>query len=229
MTEAEWLACDDPEPMLEFLRDKVSERKVRLFACACVRRVGHLLTDAGRRAVQTAEAYADGMTDPKTLKAAGSAARQPVDDAVEAVNSTYLGIGLSPALSAAEAASEACNGMGSDVTRLLVPLRAARAAQDALGGGGGERAAQAILLRDILGNPPHPRPPLPAALLNWADRTECRIAQAIYDDRAFDRLPILADALEDAGCTDAGILAHCRGPGPHLRGCWVVDLILGRQ
>jgi hypothetical protein len=55
-----------------------------------------------------------------------------------------------------------------------------------------------------------------------------KLAQAIYDDRAFDRLPILADALEDAGCHDAGILAHCRGPGPHVKGCWVVDLLLGK-
>jgi hypothetical protein len=55
------------------------------------------------------------------------------------------------------------------------------------------------------------------------------LAQAIYDDRAFDRLPILADALEEAGCDTADILAHCRGPGPHVRGCWVVDLILGKQ
>jgi hypothetical protein len=55
------------------------------------------------------------------------------------------------------------------------------------------------------------------------------LAQGIYDERAFERLPILADALEDAGCTDAAILVHCRGPGPHVRGCWVVDLILGKQ
>ena len=56
-----------------------------------------------------------------------------------------------------------------------------------------------------------------------------RIAQAIYDKRAFDRMPILADALEDAGCDNADILAHCRGPNEHVRGCWVVDLILGKQ
>jgi hypothetical protein len=56
-----------------------------------------------------------------------------------------------------------------------------------------------------------------------------KLAKSIYDDRAFDHLPILADALEDAGCTDAAILEHCRGPGPHVRGCWVVDLILGKH
>jgi hypothetical protein len=56
-----------------------------------------------------------------------------------------------------------------------------------------------------------------------------KLAAAIYDDTAFDRLPILADALEEAGCHDAEILAHCRGPGPHVRGCWVIDLLIGKE
>jgi hypothetical protein len=63
----------------------------------------------------------------------------------------------------------------------------------------------------------------------WNESTVTELAQAIYTDRAFDRLPILADALEEAGCTDAAILEHCRGPGPHVRGCWVVDLLLGKE
>lgn len=62
----------------------------------------------------------------------------------------------------------------------------------------------------------------------WATSTVLRLAEAIYADRAFDRLPILADALEDVGCDNADLLAHCRRPGPHARGCWVVDLILGK-
>ena len=69
---------------------------------------------------------------------------------------------------------------------------------------------------------------LNTAWLAWNDGTIPKLAQAIYDDRAFDRLPILADALEDAGCTDADILGHCRGGGEHTRGCWVVDLVLGK-
>ena len=63
----------------------------------------------------------------------------------------------------------------------------------------------------------------------WRTSNVTALAQAIYDDRAFDRLPILADALEDAGCTDADILNHCRQPGEHVRGCWVVDLVLGKE
>ena len=65
--------------------------------------------------------------------------------------------------------------------------------------------------------------------LTWKDCTIRKLAQYIYRDRAFDRLLILADALEDAGCDNADILAHCRGPGPHVRGCWVVDLLLGKS
>ena len=65
-------------------------------------------------------------------------------------------------------------------------------------------------------------------LVAWNDGTVRKIAQAIYDERAFDRLPILADALEDAGCDNADILNHCRNGGEHVRGCWVVDLLLGK-
>ena len=229
MTEAEWLACDKPGPMLDFLKGKASDRKLRLFACACVRRAWHLLADSGRQAVEAAEAYADGMIDTETLKAASCAAHKPVDEEIEAANISWHGFSLSPPLSAADAAFEASNSMDSDITRHLVPLHAARAAQDALGSAGGECAAQAVLLRDILGNPFHPPLPPPAAILAWNDRTVHRITLAIYDERAFDRMTILADALQDAACTDADILSHLRGPGPHVRGCWVVDLLLGKE
>jgi hypothetical protein len=232
MTEAEWLACTDPGPMLDLLRGKASERKLRLFACACCRRIWHLLTDTGRHAVEAAEAYAEGMLDAETLQAASCAAHQPVDDAIEAANSSYLGFSLGPALSAADAAFEASNGMDSDITRHLVPLHAARAAQDALGSGGGECAAQAVLLRDIFGNPFRPITVSPA----WRTPQVVALAQAAYDQREppagtldLARLAVLADALEEAGCDQANLLAHLRGAGPHVRGCWAVDLLLGKE
>jgi hypothetical protein len=84
------------------------------------------------------------------------------------------------------------------------------------------------LLRDIFGNP-FRTVTLDPAWLAWNGGTVRKLAQAVYDDRAFDRLPILADALEDAGCTDGEILAHCRSGGEHVRGCWVVDLLLGKE
>ncbi len=84
------------------------------------------------------------------------------------------------------------------------------------------------LLRCIIGNP-FRRVSLNHAWLQWNDGTVRKMAQAIYDDRAFDRLPILADALEEAGCNEPAILEHCRQPGEHVRGCWVVDLLLGKE
>ena len=86
------------------------------------------------------------------------------------------------------------------------------------------------LLRCIIHNPlPDPSPTLSIDLLSWNSGKIFNLAQGIYDERAFEHLPILADALEEAGCTNADILNHCRQPGEHVRGCWVVDLLLGKS
>jgi len=99
-----------------------------------------------------------------------------------------------------------------------------------------ERKAQSHCLRDIFGNPFRPSPPLPHAVLAWNDSTVTRMAQGIYEDRKMSegtldpaRLAILADALLDAGCEDEELIRHCRAEGPHVRGCWAVDLILGKE
>src|SRR5262249_20701254 len=83
---------------------------------------------------------------------------------------------------------------------------------------------QLALLRDIFGNPFRPVA-LDPAWLSWHGGLLVSMARRMYDSRDFADLPVLADALEEAGCDNADILAHCRGPGPHVRGCWVVDLI----
>jgi hypothetical protein len=87
-----------------------------------------------------------------------------------------------------------------------------------------ERACQSELLRDIFGNPFRAESVDPA----WLNRTVVNLAQGIYEEHGFDRLPILADALEEAGCVSQEVLQHCRNQGEHVRGCWVVDLILGK-
>jgi hypothetical protein len=87
---------------------------------------------------------------------------------------------------------------------------------------------QADVVRCVFGNPFH-KESLDPSWLAWNDGTVVKLAQGIYDEQAFDRLPILADALEEAGCANADILGHCRQPGPHVRGCWVVDLVLGKN
>jgi hypothetical protein len=91
-----------------------------------------------------------------------------------------------------------------------------------------DQPAQVKLIRDVYGNP-FRRVTADAIWLAWNEGTVMKLAQAIYEENAFDRMPILADALEDAGCDNVDILEHCRGPGPHVRGCWVLDLLLGKS
>jgi hypothetical protein len=88
-----------------------------------------------------------------------------------------------------------------------------------------EEREQAALLFDVFGNPFRPVTVDP----QWLTSTVVALARGIYADRAFDRLPILADALQDAGCDHPALLDHCRSGGPHVRGCWVVDLLLGKE
>jgi hypothetical protein len=227
MTEQEWLACTDPQKMLEFLKGKASDRKLRLFACAFCRSVWHLLADGGRsrrpehsrHAVEVAEWYADGDATAAELAdawddawaAAPPPENAPLPDAAQDADYAIC-------CAAWVACHDAARGAGGVATWA--------AAGDAVGDAASVK--QATLLRCIFGNPFHPVA-LNAAWLAWDYGTVRKIARAIYYDRAFDRLPILADALEDAGCTDKAILDHCRQPGEHERGCWVVDLLLGKE
>jgi hypothetical protein len=92
----------------------------------------------------------------------------------------------------------------------------------------GKRPAQAQLLREVFGNPFHPVT-VDRACLAWNGGAVVKVAEVIYEERRFGDLSILADALEDAGCTEPDILAHCRSSGPHVRGCWAVDRLLGKE
>jgi hypothetical protein len=88
-----------------------------------------------------------------------------------------------------------------------------------------EKEPYSVIFRDVFGNPFRPV----VLEQNWLTPRVVALAQRIYDNRAFDPLPILADALEESGCTNADILTHCREPGPHVRGCWVIDLLTGKE
>jgi hypothetical protein len=240
MTEAEWRACTDPETMLEFLRGKVSDRKLRLFACACCRRIWTLLTDQrSREAVEVAERYADRAADEKERDAAFGNAYEAVD----AAEKTNFGSDTCYAAHAAYHAIKTCfpadqfDDDDADDDELCPARDAAAKAGDAACFTDQEWGkTQSDLLRDIFGNPFRPvliefgNPFHPATVdPSWLTPAVVVLAKTIYDERAFARLPVLADALEEAGCNNADILAHCRQPGEHVLGCWVVDLMLGKE
>jgi hypothetical protein len=231
MTEAEWLGCDDPQVMLTYLQEKglLSERKARLFAVSCCRRIWHLLTDErSRKVVEVSENYADGLASVEELCNA-------IDDAEFAWDAAER---LGPL---AHTAAEAAMTVGKDwssvapqmavwiITRdnARVTWRPARYAE--------ERVVQCHLLRDIFGNPFRPIAINPN-WLGWNDGTVRRLASVIYNEQSLPdghldvtQMGVLGDALEDAGCANADILAHCRQPGAHVRGCWAVDLLLGKS
>jgi len=218
MTEAEWLAGDDPEPMLEFLRAKASERKLRLFAAAAFARLIGLLADPRqRRGIEVLEQLAEGTVTQTTRRSVTAEVRQaiPQDEWIARAEPTddphYVALMLYREFCSSSVAIHAVTATGGLADRAK------------------EQHEQAWLMKCIFGNPFRPSPPLPAAVLGWNDATVRRIAQGIYEERAFGRLPILADALLDAGCDDEDILAHCRSAGPHVRGCWIVDLLLEKQ
>jgi hypothetical protein len=232
MTEAEWLGCEHPPTMLETLwkRSRATERKLRLLDCECCRHIWHLLNDPrSRRAVESAEQYTEGRIDRQMLERAAVEARaairhaRPESDAAEFAAATA-------AMFAARAAAEAVSWDGLHRTSAAAAMAAGAVSSpdDWEPSKHSEEVWQSGVLRDIFGNPFRTVTVNPE-WLSWNGGTIRKIAQASYDDRAFDRMPILADALEDAGCTDADILDHCRGAGPHVRGCWVVDLLLGKE
>jgi hypothetical protein len=202
--------------MLEFLRGKVSDRKLRLLGCAYCRGLWRQLKrEASRQAVVVAELFADGeATDEQRIEAFKEAGY-----ATEATRSRGERA-YSIAVAAEEVVEdETCDGYcGWYGLKSFLPKK-----------------KQKNTLTCIFGNPFRPSPPVPISVLAWSDRTIPRLAQGIYEERRMpertldnSRLAILADALLDAGCDDEALVQHCREPGPHVRGCWAVDLILGK-
>jgi hypothetical protein len=213
MTEAEWLAAVDPQVLLAHHTRLASRRKLRLAAVACARHLWPLLADRwSREAVDTAERFADKAADRHDFAVARSAA----EEAVEWCQKNSPG----KAEHAARAAA---------AVTLEDPASAAReAARSAvLAYGGGVGALLCERLRDIFGNPFRPVVLEPSWL--GRDGGIKFMARTLYDGRRFAELPALADALGAEGCQAAtALLAHCRGPGPHVRGCWVLDMLTGR-
>lgn len=257
MTEQDWLQCDDSLAMLEFLltqsgacRDSVSrglhsdddesraavgwnntQRKLRLFGCACARRVKRFGSRNHLHAIRTSEQFADGLVDRAALEAAFEPVRalpEPIacdaDFALSVFGPTDM------AWEARLVKAFAALGPELDV-RTLATMTAeiiteSEGAEQLARRGRQERSQQAHLLREIFGNPFRPAQ-LDRSRLTTSARS---IAERIYENGQFDELPRLATALKrDTGGTDEELLNHCIWPIRHVRGCWVVDLVLGKS
>jgi hypothetical protein len=217
MTEAEWLACNDPMPMLAVLGGCAAERKLRLFTAACARLVWDRLTeDVMRDAVAAAERCADGVPWETELKQFCDALyRLPVERGRAAgVNGFDLWTADERAayFTVLKATAAGC-GLAKLTSGIAWPQAVALTGPH-----------QPALIRDIFGNVFRPAELAP----NWRSPGAVELAKRMYDARDFSAMPLLADALQGAGCDNGDILAHCRGDGPHVRGCWVIDLVFGR-
>ena len=227
MTEADWLACADPAPMLDLLQGRVSDRKWRLFACACCRRVWSGLTDArSRRAVETAERYADGRATPREL---GVALRDAVAAApprrAPAAWAAYWATNKSIAQSVRNVVTAASDAV---VRAAALDARVGKADELAAWNAGraDESREQARLLREVVGDPFRPTSVDPGCLA-WNDGAVRKMARVILDERRFRDLPLLADAAEEGGYADDALLTHLRVPGDHVPGCFALDLLAG--
>jgi hypothetical protein len=242
MTEQEWWKSADLEKMLIHLRGYGSDRKWRLGGCACWRRIERLMDQEGCLVhLAVVERFADGLPDADQLADAAAAIRGMLLDFTRPVL-THQGTSefafaaesasqhlFNPARCSANWLTELADGIrvaayysgppGYDAAS----IRARYAKREA------EHRWQVSLLRDLFGPLPFRSLTIPSSWRQWDAGTIIHLARGIYEDRAFDRLPILGDALEDAGCTSEDILTHCRQPGDHVRGCWVLDLLLEKS
>jgi hypothetical protein len=247
VTEAEWLAATDPRPMLEFFRAKSADRKLLLLAVACCRRIWHLLADERcRHAVMTSERPADGFETEADMKKAAWQAWTAASEAAGLDRSQEMS--PDPIVWQKDGAAAAwltgMRGVTPNAAAKAVSCAARAAARSAAVYGDPARESarraelveQSNVVRDLFGNVFRPVPAIDPVWLAWKGGTVARLAQAAYDDRHPPegtlepaRLAALADALEDAGCADADLLGRLRSPGSHVRGCWAVDLVLGKS
>jgi hypothetical protein len=242
MTEQEWLACTDPKPMLESLQGKASDRKLRLFAVACCR---HLQSPwpsppEYNEFLEWAELFADGAASSEDLAVIGEEVNTYVND-----YAPDWWTGIARAVACAVRLPRA-DPFGIRPATIQVVRYDRLPGEDCAEEEGEEFTYQAALLRELVG--PLPFRPVTVSP-DWLTPAVVALARDVHDRRAFDRLPVLAGALEDAGCTGADILAHCRRvcrrghhrlfrgrrlpdpdqPREHVRGCWAVDLLLGKE
>ena len=224
MTEAEWDTGEDPTLLVDALRNRASERKLRLFGVLCCRQAWDFVADPPpRRVLDAAEVHADGTLCEDERRAAELEALDAYERELEREDEFGLPVGEMVRLIATTAyTADDALGIAS-----YVPVLARYGERATFQGIVDDlRAEQCLFIRELFHNPFRPVPFPPA----WRTDTAVALARAMYEAREFSAMPILADALQDAGCDCADILAHCRDASlTHVRGCWVVDLVLGKS
>jgi hypothetical protein len=218
LTEQEWRECGDPLVLLRHLGAASGDRKTLLLIVACLARISDLLPEHGRPWMAGAEAAAEGL---------GSVQDLADEDGEDAVFTAYE-VAPDERRGAVDAVLDvfSVRWEQGDWQEGETPEPFMVAAWQA------ERRLQSDLVRDIFGNPFRPVTPDPG----WLTPTVNSLAQVAYEQRSLPagtldpaRLAVLADALEEAGCRDEQILGHLRGPGPHVPGCFLLDLVLGKN
>jgi hypothetical protein len=213
MTEAEWLTCDDVNALLDASKWPQHYRKVRLLACACCRAIWtHIDAPKLRAGIELSEQFADDPTKRTQIDATIRSNRGLLYRLRFSIGSVWTPADRIRFACAEEAARAAFVHLGIVIG---VPARIEEQLPQ-------QRKLHCALVRCIFGNPFRPVAFDPA----WRTSTAIALARQMYDSRDFGAMPILADALQDAGCEDEQVLAHCREPGPHARGCWVCDAVL---
>jgi hypothetical protein len=249
MTEADWWAATNFEDLMGWLSKdrRAHRRKLCLLGVSCAGRAGHLLGELGVNLLRSCESYIDGQVSEHDLRetwlaarawrdaniARWSAARNAWDAVVgPTINlPTIVHDWYSFAWYACDASAEALHPDDFEPDPELANTEFATepwviALKPGATGYPGERLSQLRLLHDIFGPLPFREVAIPP---EWSTSTVVALARGIYDEKAFDRIPILADALQDAGCDNDEILSHCRRENwEHVRGCWAIDLLLGR-
>jgi hypothetical protein len=221
MTESEWLNCTRPDDLYldRFASTPRPWRKLRLFACGCCRQIWEYVSDPRcRAAVEVAELYADGLATDAQFDAAFDAVEEACDE-IEARNPKSIEYG---AALATQLAIRAPSDVAGPVAWVLTHARPDGDYAELLNR---NLASLADLFRDVFDNPYRP----PNLQLSWLTAEVKNLAQRIYEQRAFFRMSELAGAMEEAGCHDREFLDHCKSKKVHVRGCWVVDLLLGND
>jgi hypothetical protein len=237
MTEADWLSGQSAVELLRYIEPTTSDRKLHYFGIACARRIGMLVPlPASLHGIDVLEGYVEGTCDAAAIKAVSW-------DVEGAAFAAEHGTGI-PWI-------EHFEEIPDDVLRELVahpdyPLRPVRQLlisaayfvdavvstippergfRESPQGWGWSLFQPVSLVHEVFGNPFRKA----KVIGRWKTEAVVGLARGVYDSRDFSAMPVLADALEDASCEHADIINHCRNAGPHVRGCWVVDAILGKK